>query len=145
MANRVPAGGRRAGAGDQEARDGIGDRGLGILPADWRLDRKAIGLALGSPAGRGTRTVASYDEDPTTMGVEAARRTLAGEGVLTPEVSVSSTPEPPYLDKTNAAAIHAALGGRVVAPDELCGSVRSGAMAMRAAAALGAGRARPWP
>jgi len=106
----------------------------------WRLDRKAIGLALGSPSGRGTRTVASYDEDPTTMGVEASRRALAG-AVPAPEVVMFSTPEPPYLDKTNAAAIHAALGlpGWVGAYD-LSGSVRSGIMAMRAAAALGARR-----
>jgi hydroxymethylglutaryl-CoA synthase len=115
--------------------------GWGTYLPYWRLDRKAIGLALGTPSGRGTRTVASYDEDPTTMGVEAARRALAAAGVPTPETVLFSTPEPPYLDKTNAAAIHAALGlpERVGAYD-LSGSVRSGAMAMRAAAALGVGQ-----
>ena len=43
----------------------------------WRLRREAIGAALGSGGGRGTRSVASYDEDTTSMGVEAARSALA--------------------------------------------------------------------
>src|SRR3970040_949045 len=38
----------------------------------FRLDRKAIAAALGQPAGKGTRAVASYDEDTTSMGGEAA-------------------------------------------------------------------------
>jgi len=44
----------------------------------WRLERKAIGEALGVSAGSGTRAVASYDEDTTSMAVEAARATLRG-------------------------------------------------------------------
>ena len=39
----------------------------------FRLDRKAIGDSLGAPADKGTRSVASYDEDTTSMAVEAAR------------------------------------------------------------------------
>ena len=38
----------------------------------WRLQRSAIGAVLGGGGGRGTRAVASYDEDTTTLGVEAA-------------------------------------------------------------------------
>ncbi|MEY2422133.1 MAG: hypothetical protein QOI95_2200 [Acidimicrobiaceae bacterium] len=77
----------------------------------WRLQRSAIGAALGAAGGKGTRAVASYDEDATSMGVEAARLALkaAPEGV-TPETVLFSTASPPYLDKTNATAIHAALG-----------------------------------
>src|SRR5581483_5672707 len=41
-----------------------------------RLDRKSISASLGQGGGRGTRTVASYDEDTTSLGVEAARRAL---------------------------------------------------------------------
>src|ERR1700737_4176924 len=76
----------------------------------WRLDRKAIGAALGGSAGRGTRTVASFDEDATSMGVEAGRVALASapEG-LAAETLLFATSDPPYLDKTNATAIHAAL------------------------------------
>ena len=44
-----------------------------------RLDRKSIGEALGASAGSGTRAVASYDEDTTSMGVEAARATTLEE------------------------------------------------------------------
>ena len=38
-----------------------------------RLDRGAIAEALGAGGGRGTRAVANYDEDTTSMGVEAGR------------------------------------------------------------------------
>ena len=41
-----------------------------------RLDRSAIGAALGGGGGKGTRAVASYDEDTTTLGFEAARLAL---------------------------------------------------------------------
>lgn len=105
----------------------------------WRLDRKAVGLALGSPAGRGTRTVASYDEDTTTLGVEAARRALGAAGRPAPETLVFSTPDPAYLDKTNATAIHAALGlSQAAAAYDMAGSSRSAWAALRSAAVLGA-------
>jgi hydroxymethylglutaryl-CoA synthase len=113
--------------------------GWGTYLPYWRLDRKTIGLALGAPAGRGTRTVASYDEDTTTLGVEAARRALHAPGLPIPEVLIFSTPDPAYLDKTNATAVHAALGlpGRAAAYDAV-GSSRSAVAAIRAAAAIGA-------
>ena len=41
-----------------------------------RLDRSEIATFFGSGGGRGTRSVASYDEDTTTMGIEAARLAL---------------------------------------------------------------------
>src|SRR5262245_35650800 len=44
----------------------------------WRLERKAIGEALGAPAGSGARAVASYDQDTTSLGVEAARSAVRG-------------------------------------------------------------------
>ena len=43
----------------------------------WRLQRSAIAGVLGSGGGKGTRSVASYDEDTTTLAVEAGRRALA--------------------------------------------------------------------
>ncbi|MBI2155406.1 MAG: hydroxymethylglutaryl-CoA synthase family protein, partial [Candidatus Rokubacteria bacterium] len=98
-----------------------------------RLDRKAIGEALGAPAGAGTRTVASYDEDTTSMGVEAARLALRAT-LLRPEALYFATAAPAYLDKTNATAIHAALDLDAGAPAfDMLGSVRSGAGALRAA------------
>ena len=58
----------------------------------WRLERGSIGSAFGTRGGKGTRAVASYDEDTTTLGVEAARRALEPEGVPDPEDLFFSTP-----------------------------------------------------
>src|SRR6184192_2070855 len=74
-----------------------------------RLKRSAIAAALGSGGGKGTRTVASYDEDTTTMGVEAARLALRAAPGSVPSAVWFATVAPAYLDKTNANAIHAAL------------------------------------
>ena len=74
----------------------------------WRLDRSKITAAMGSGGGRGHRAVASYDEDTTTMGVEAARNALRGSDIV-PDSVLFSTANPAYMDKTNASAIHAAL------------------------------------
>ena len=74
----------------------------------WRLQRSAITTALGAGGGRGTRAVASYDEDTTSMGVEAARVALRSAPGVEPSVLFATT-VPAYLDKTNATAIHAAL------------------------------------
>src|SRR4051794_38485654 len=75
-----------------------------------RLDRGAIAATLGQPAGRGTRSVASHDEDSTTLGVEAARLAFsrAPEGAR-PDRVLFSTATPTYLDRSNAAVLHAAL------------------------------------
>ena len=103
----------------------------------WRLERAAIAAALGTPPGHGTRAVASYDEDTTTMGVEAARVALAAapEGVEVGQLLFASS-SPAYLDKTNATAIHAALGlDASVGAYDMGGSVRSAIGANRAAIA----------
>ena len=62
----------------------------GVYLPYWRLRREAINEALGSGRGKGTRRVASYDEDTTSMGVEAARVALrhAPEG-STPAAAAS--------------------------------------------------------
>lgn len=99
----------------------------------WRLRRDAIGGVLGGPPAKGTRAVASYDEDATSMGVEAARR------LVPPATEVAAvllaTTAPPYLDKTNATALHAALDLPATAfAADLAGSVRSGVAALRSGA-----------
>jgi 3-hydroxy-3-methylglutaryl CoA synthase/uncharacterized OB-fold protein len=102
----------------------------------YRLDRATIRAALRSGGGKGTRAVASYDEDSTSMGVEASRVALAG---LSDRKNVRqlffATASPPYLDKTNATALHAALNlaDDVLAVD-MAGSPRSGVGAFVAAA-----------
>jgi hydroxymethylglutaryl-CoA synthase len=75
-----------------------------------RLDRSEIAAVAGTGGGRGTRSVASYDEDTTTMGVEASRIALrAAPGEARPDALWFATVSPAYLDKTNATAVHAAL------------------------------------
>ncbi|MET1003755.1 MAG: hydroxymethylglutaryl-CoA synthase, partial [Acidimicrobiia bacterium] len=70
-----------------------------------RLDRTTIAAVAGGGGGKGTRTIASYDEDTTTMGVEAARRARR----MAPSIDVDAlwfaTVAPAYLDKTNATAV----------------------------------------
>ncbi|MDQ1432816.1 MAG: hydroxymethylglutaryl-CoA synthase [Actinomycetota bacterium] len=73
-----------------------------------RLDRAQIAPFVGQGGGKGTRTVAAFDEDPTTMGVEAARLALRDRDVE-PSQLLFATSFPAYADKTNATAIHAAL------------------------------------
>jgi len=100
----------------------------------WRLQRATIDAALGGRPGTGSRAVAAFDEDTTTMAVEAGRAALAGwsapgsvDGVL------FATAQPAYADKTNATAIHAALGlGRNAHAADLIGTIRSGVSALLA-------------
>ena len=100
----------------------------------FRLERKAIGESLGASAGSGTRSVASYDEDTTSMAVEAARAALRAAPTLRPGALYFATAAPGYLDKTNASAIHAALAlDATAAAFDMLGSVRSGAGALSAA------------
>lgn len=110
--------------------------GYGAYLPYWRLDRGAIGAALGTGAGRGHRSVAGFDEDTTSMAVEAARRAVRAAGdQYSPYAVWFSTTEPAYLDKTNATTIHAALGlpSHAGAYDAI-GGVRSGVGAMKIAA-----------
>jgi hydroxymethylglutaryl-CoA synthase len=100
----------------------------------FRLDRAAIAGALGTPPGRGTRAVASYDEDTTSLGAEAARQALRGRDERV-EALYFATSDPAYLEKTNAATIHAAAGlDHAALALDMGGAVRSGIGALRAAA-----------
>jgi 3-hydroxy-3-methylglutaryl CoA synthase/uncharacterized OB-fold protein len=105
-----------------------------------RVSLHEVGSALGIPAGGGRRVVAGFDEDSTTMGVAAAQAVLrsGGESHGAPGSVYFATTSPAYLDKTNATAIHAALGlpSEIFAAD-LAGAARSGIAALRAAAATG--------
>jgi hydroxymethylglutaryl-CoA synthase len=100
-----------------------------------RLQRSEITRTFGSGGGKGTRSVASYDEDTTTMGVEAARACLgaAPDGTRVDQVWFA-TADPAYLDKTNATAIHAALRlDSDAAALDLGGAARSAVGALRLA------------
>jgi hydroxymethylglutaryl-CoA synthase len=111
-----------------------------------RLDRSGIAPVAGRGGGTGTRSVASYDEDTTTMGVEAARGALASlaslrsggagaghAGAAEPGAVWFATTAPAYADRTNATAIHAALRLDPAVPAfDAVGSVRSAVGALRA-------------
>ncbi len=109
----------------------------GILSAGgyvpyWRLQRSAIGAFHGG-RGKGERSVASYDEDTTTLGVEASRLALAG-GAAAPDALWFVTTDPTYLEKTNAAIVHAALRlPSSTAAFDFGGALRSSVGALRAA------------
>lgn len=96
-----------------------------------RLDRASVAEVFGSGGGRGSRAVAGYDEDTTSMGVEAARLALRSAPGIEPRALWFSTTAPAYLDKTNATTVHAALrlDTDVVAAD-FTGAIRSGVTAL---------------
>jgi hydroxymethylglutaryl-CoA synthase len=98
-----------------------------------RLDRTTIRAVAGSGGGAGTRTVASYDEDTTTMGAEAARAALSGRPGR-PDSLWFATTEPAYADRSNAAVVHAVLRlDRSVGAYDAVGSVRAAMGGLRAA------------
>ncbi|HEX3898307.1 MAG TPA: 3-oxoacyl-[acyl-carrier-protein] synthase III C-terminal domain-containing protein, partial [Mycobacteriales bacterium] len=107
--------------------------GWGVHIPHRRLDRTQIAAIAGTGGGKGTRSVASYDEDSTTMAVEAGRAAVRGAEVAPASVWFATT-SPTYLDKTNATAIHAGLRlDRSVASYDAVGSVRSAVGALRSA------------
>lgn len=105
-----------------------------------RLERADIAKTMGSGGGKGERSVASYDEDTTTMGAEAARaakRDAAGAAV---DAVWFSTTSPAYLEKTNAGAIHAVLRlPQESSAADFGGAARSGIAALGAALRAAAG------
>ncbi|MHB8681066.1 MAG: OB-fold domain-containing protein [Acidimicrobiales bacterium] len=101
-----------------------------------RLRRSAVPELLGTGGGKGTRAVASHDEDTTTLGLEAARLALGAVPAAAPDTLWFSTPTPAYVDKTNATAIHAALRLPAdVGAYDFGGALRSGVGALSAALA----------
>jgi len=74
-----------------------------------RIARKTIGQALGTGGGKGERSVAAYDEDSVTMAVEAARDCIRGRDTSKLRTLLFATTDPPYIEKLNAATVHAAL------------------------------------
>jgi 3-hydroxy-3-methylglutaryl CoA synthase/uncharacterized OB-fold protein len=104
-----------------------------------RLQRAEIAKTFGSGGGKGTRSVASYDEDTTTMGVEAARLALrSAPAGIAPTSLWFSTASPAYLDKNNASTLHAALRlDTDVSAFDFGGALRSGIGALRTALTSG--------
>lgn len=101
-----------------------------------RLAHEQLAAQLGTGGSGSQRILASFDEDATTMAVEAARRVV--DPGSPPGAIYFATTTPPYLDKTNASAIHSALDlGHEGFAVDLAGSARSSIAALRAAASTG--------
>jgi hydroxymethylglutaryl-CoA synthase len=99
-----------------------------------RLDRSEISALFGKGGGKGTRSVAGHDEDTTTMGAEAARNAVRDSGDTQIDSIWFATSTPAYLEKTNAAAIHAALRlDATVGALDMGGALRSGIGTIRTA------------
>lgn len=91
-----------------------------------------MSAAFRTNSGRGIRSVASYDEDASTMGVEAARIALRGN--LEPKSLWFSTTHPPILDKGSASTMSAVLGmSNLMGAYDVGGSIRSSFGAIRLA------------
>lgn len=116
-----------------------GIRSLGVHLPRLRLARASIVASMGwlSPSagvGKGTRTLAFWDEDSITMGVAAAREALKG----TVREQISSlhfaTTTSPFSEPQGASLVHAALR---LAPDcraqDVSGTSRSGLLALQQA------------
>src|SRR5271169_3211755 len=122
--------------------------GYGAYIPYYQLERTRIAGVLGSGGGSGTRSVAAFDEDTTSMAVAAGRAALApmagltGPGGQPGRACVRqlffATTVPAYADKTNATAVHAALRlpADALAVD-MAGAVRSGVGALVTAAQSG--------
>ncbi|MBO0852578.1 MAG: OB-fold domain-containing protein [Nocardia sp.] len=110
----------------------VGLVAYGVYLPRHRLKRSEIGAVLGSGGAKGSRSVAGYDEDVTSMAVAAGRRALASAGPdVVPQRLLYATTHPPYLDKTNANIVHAALRlDSSALTVDMVGSVRSGVGAM---------------
>ena len=104
-----------------------------------RLSRESMAAALGwltpgAGAGRGSRTLAFWDEDSVTMAVAAARRALVGRDRAQVAALDFATTTPPFAEPQNAALIRAALrlpeGCRT---QDLHGTPRAGLIALHRA------------
>lgn len=92
-----------------------------------RLKRAAIAQVLGVAAGKGERSVASFDEDSVSMAVEAVRDALKSTPPGDIQALFFATTTPPYGEKLNAAVIGAAaLLPSAIRAADLSGSVRAG-------------------
>ena len=91
---------------------------------------------IGGRAGGPDRVVASFDEDSTTMAVEAGALALHRVELPSPPATVVlATTSPAYADKTNAVAVHAALG---LPHDVFCADLAGGGRSSVAALFLAA-------
>lgn len=111
---------------------------LGIHIPRWSLDRQALAHNWSANSAPGARTVANFDEDSLTMGVEAALGALGPDPAARDGIGavLFATTTPVFTEKQHAAVAAAAL--RIPAEQcvDLTGSLRCGLDAVTLAAAL---------
>lgn len=96
-----------------------------------RVSLADISRAGGASGGRGDRIAASFDEDSTTMAVEAARAALGDATDPKLRSVYLATTSPAYAEKANAVVLHAALGlDRDVFAADIAGSARGAVAAV---------------
>lgn len=115
---------------------GIGIKSLGVFVPRARMPRAAIADAHAwalpglKSLGRGERAFCSWDEDPNTLAVQAARHCLAGQSEIPHTLTVASTTAP-FADLQNAALVGQALRlPETVTTQDAAGSTRAGLRAL---------------
>lgn len=86
--------------------------GYGVYVPPFRIARAEIARAWGGSGGRGEVSVAGYDEDVVTMGVEAAENALRHAGVKAAGAAALylATTSAPYLEQSSANLVCDVLG-----------------------------------
>ncbi len=98
-----------------------------------RLEGGAVRAVWGSGNPKASRPIASFDEDPITMGAEALIN-AGGWGDIQADALYFASTSAPYAEKSNAAVVAAAadLPGSIFTAD-LGGAIRAGTSALRTA------------
>jgi hydroxymethylglutaryl-CoA synthase len=121
--------------------------GCGVYIPRLRIKREEYQRAWGySPRWIEEKSVADFDEDSITMGVEAASNALRDAKVDAPEIDATyfASTSPPYAEKQNASTIATALGCRSdTATADITSSTKSGVSSLLSCLDLvGSGRGR---
>ncbi|MGC9537455.1 OB-fold domain-containing protein [Streptomyces sp. UG1] len=99
----------------------------------FQLTGRALTALMGG-GGKKARAVASHDEDPVTLAAAAARSALRTVDGFLPRSLVLATSNPPYLVKSSAGTVHAALSlPSACRAVDAGGATRSGVTALLAA------------
>lgn len=106
---------------------------VGAYVPFYRLGGDTVRAVWGSGDAKASRPIAAFDEDATTLGVEALLNAAGWEDARADALYFASTSFP-YAEKSNAAVLAAAadLPEALYAAD-LTGSLRAGTSALRAA------------
>jgi 3-hydroxy-3-methylglutaryl CoA synthase/uncharacterized OB-fold protein len=111
---------------------------LGVHVPRWRLDRQELAGSWSARSGPGARAVANFDEDPLTMGVEAALAAFGDDLAAAADIDavLFATTTPVFTEKQHAAVIATALHIPAALCLDVTGSLRAGLDAVRTASAL---------